>query len=307
MNNQISDADKKCLSVCKKLGITYEELIDIRNDREEIKKIYKLIDDILARMQQDDLTTLSLLERVTRLERMEKHDESKKLPKTLNMLQKMTYSQSGEDAILAYMLAVLGIPFFQCTYLDLGANRPKEMSNTYFFYEQGANGTLVEANPSLIPALEKERKGDTIVNKCIAPVSGRTIDFNILSIDGLSAPGDISGILAENPEVKLLKTIPIETICVNDLIKQMDKVPVILNIDIEGMELEILKSIDFSKYRPLVIILEMIPYSTKLPVGNRNIELLDFMQNVGYAEYAFSGINSIFIDLNKYKLMTGEK
>lgn len=306
MSTQTIEVDKKCLSICQKLGITYEELVDIRNDRNEIKKIYKSIDNILARMQQDDLTTLSLLDRVARLERLEKNDESE-APKTLNMLQKMTYSQSGEDAILAYMLAVLGIPFSQCTYLDLGANRPKEMSNTYFFYAQGANGTLVEANPSLIPALEKERKGDTIVNKCIAPVSGEKIDFNILSVDGLSAPGDISVILAENPEVKLLKTIPIETICVNDLIKQMGEVPVILNIDIEGMELEILKSVDFSKYRPLVIILEMIPYSTKLPVGNRNVELLDFMQNIGYAEYAFSGINSVFIDLNKYKLMIGEK
>lgn len=40
--------------------------------------------------------------------------------------------------------------------------------------------------------------------------------------------------------------------------------------------MEILRSIDFTKYRPLVLILEMIPYSKKLPVGQKNPEILAF-------------------------------
>ena len=253
----------------------------------------------LSRLQQDDLTTLSLLERVTKLERAASSQGSHNMD--LNMLMKTTYSQSGEDAILAYLFAVLGIPFAKCTYLDLGANRPKEMSNTYFFYEQGATGTLIEANPALIPALQKERSGDVILNRCIAPKSGDVIPFHVMNVDGLSTPEDVTELLANHPDLKLLETVNVETVSVNDLFAQMHAVPVFVNIDIEGMEMEILRSIDFTKYRPLVLILEMIPYSKKLPVGQKNPEILAFLQEKGYVEYAFTGINSIFIDAAQVK------
>lgn len=119
------------------------------------------------------------------------------------MLMKTTYSQSGEDAILAYLFAVLGIPFAKCTYLDLGANRPKEMSNTYFFYEQGATGTLIEANPALIPALQKERSGDVILNRCIAPKSGDVIPFHVMNVDGLSTPGRCYRTACQSPRLEV--------------------------------------------------------------------------------------------------------
>jgi hypothetical protein len=79
------------------------------------------------------------------------------------------------------------------------------------------------------------------------------------------------------------------------------KAPMILNIDIEGMEIEILEDIDFIKYRPMVIIVEMIPYKATLVVGQKNQKILDFMYKNGYTEYAYTGINSIFIDGNKLK------
>ena len=65
-------------------------------------------------------------------------------------LAKRTLSQSGEDVILAYILNARGIAAKDCTYLDLGANHAKQYSNTYYFYDKGARGVLVEANPSLI-------------------------------------------------------------------------------------------------------------------------------------------------------------
>ena len=264
-----------------------------------VQQLQTTMQQTLSRLQQDDLTTLSLLERVTKLERAASSQGSHNMD--LNMLMKTTYSQSGEDAILAYLFAVLGIPFAKCTYLDLGANRPKEMSNTYFFYEQGATGTLIEANPALIPALQKERSGDVILNRCIAPKSGDVIPFHVMNVDGLSTPEDVTELLANHPDLKLLETVNVETVSVNDLFAQMHAVPVLVNIDIEGMEMEILRSIDFTKYRPLVLILEMIPYSKKLPVGQKNPEILAFLQEKGYVEYAFTGINSIFIDAAQVK------
>lgn len=245
------------------------------------------------RLRSDDVTTIQLSHRIEILEKNGKSD--------FQLFNKKTYSQSGEDSIIMYIMAMKGIPLSECNYLDLGANHPVLMSNTYFFYEQGARGVLVEANPKLAHELEKERSGDIVLNKCISGKSGEKLDFNILNLDGLSKVGDVSDILLENPDAKIEKTVQLETISVNDIIEQYfgGKFPLVLNLDIEGLEKQILESIDFEKYRPMIMIIEMIPYSKELVRGQKDTELLEYVKSKGYDEYAFTGINSIFIDRSR--------
>lgn len=245
------------------------------------------------RLRSDDVTTIQLSHRIEILEKNGKND--------FQLFNKKTYSQSGEDSIIMYIMAMKGIPLSECNYLDLGANHPVLMSNTYFFYEQGARGVLVEANPKLAHELEKERSGDIVLNKCISGKSGEKLDFNILNLDGLSKVGDVSDILLENPDAKIEETVQLETISVNDIIEQYfgGKFPLVLNLDIEGLEKQILESIDFEKYRPMIMIIEMIPYSKELVRGQKDIELLEYVKSKGYDEYAFTGINSIFIDRSR--------
>ncbi|MDD7186066.1 MAG: FkbM family methyltransferase [Oscillospiraceae bacterium] len=242
------------------------------------------------RLRSDDITTIELSHRIEILESSIKND--------FELFNKRTYSQSGEDSIIMYIMAMKGIPLSECSYLDLGANHPKVMSNTYFFYEQGARGVLVEANPKLADELGNERSGDIVLNKCISGKSGEKLDFNILNLDGLSKVGDVSDILFENPDARIEKTVQLETVSVNDIIEEYfsGKAPLILNLDIEGLERQILDSIDFEKYRPMIMIIEMIPYSKKLVTGQKDTELLEYVKSKGYDEYAFTGINSIFID-----------
>ncbi|MHB1393078.1 MAG: FkbM family methyltransferase [Clostridia bacterium] len=219
--------------------------------------------------------------------------------KEFNFWDKRTVAQSGEDAICAYINMALGRPLDQCTYLDLGANHAKDLSNTYFFYSHGARGVLVEANQNLIPELKFYRNGDIILNKCISTRSGDYVDFYILNGDGLSTPDldSANEFIAKNPELKIVDTVKIETISVNDIIENyLGKAPVIMNIDVEGNDLEILQSIDFSKYRPLIIIAEMIEYKPTLVISSKNKKISEFMEQNEYIEYAFTGINSIFID-----------
>jgi hypothetical protein len=132
------------------------------------------------------------------------------------------------------------------------------------------------------------------------------VTFHILNLDGLSKIGDISEILEKNPDARLEQSIQIETICYNDIIKNyfQNQAPVLLNLDIEGLEMQILESMDFDVYRPLIMIIEMIPYSKKLTAGIKNQELLKYLHSKNYIEYAFTGINSIFIDKYKYEKLT---
>ena len=103
--------------------------------------------------------------------------------------------------------------------------------------------------------------------------------------------------MAYNPAIQIEEVITVLTITVNEILDTyFDGAPVFINIDIEGAEMDILESIDFEAHRPLAIILEMIPYRSHLVVGIKNQEILQFMADKDYVEYAFTGINSIFLD-----------
>jgi len=217
---------------------------------------------------------------------------------------KKTVSQSGEDAICAYIIFVLGKKAEDCVYLDLGANHAKELSNTYYFYSKGSRGVLVEANPALITELKFYRNGDKILNKCVSAKSGEKVNFYVLSGDGLSSPdlNAVNDLIEKNPELKVVESVMIETITVNDIIDQyLGEAPMLLNIDIEGKDLEILESIDFDHYRPLIVIAEMIEYQMGLVIGQKNESIINFMESKDYIEYAFTGINSIFVDKHQLK------
>ena len=49
----------------------------------------------------------------------------------------------------------------------------------------------------------------------------------------------------------------------------------------------------------MIMIIEMIPYSKELVRGQKDTELLEYVKSKGYDEYAFTGINSIFIDRSR--------
>ncbi|MDE7313429.1 MAG: FkbM family methyltransferase [Eubacterium sp.] len=215
-----------------------------------------------------------------------------------------SYAQSGEDAIIFYLLPHLQVEMQNATYLDLGANHAKELSNTYALYEKGVRGVLVEANPALIPELKLNRNEDIIINKCLALRSGQPVTFYVLSGDGLSTPDRSAAckMMAENPAITIVQEVDVETVTIQEVLNQyFSEAPTFLNIDVEGMELDILQGIDFSKVRPKVVIVEMIEYSMMLNAGNRNQQILEFMKKKDYIEYAFTGINSIFVDASVWK------
>lgn len=213
---------------------------------------------------------------------------------------KFSFSQSGEDNIIKYIFSILKIDIKECKYLDLGANHAVHLSNTYDFYKKGARGVLIEANPELAQELSEQRPEDIVINKCISEKSDEKLDFYILNGDGLSSTDyeAVQGFIKENPALEIERTVSVDSITINEIIEKYfpEKAPEILNIDIEGMELTVLKMTDFEKFRPLIVICEMIEYKNGLTVGQKNKEIIDFMNKNDYEEFAFTGINSIFID-----------
>ncbi len=264
------------------------EINEMRSKLKNMEKLEKTIQNMSShieelRSQLDDLKKNSCI-----LKETEKDEV------------KFSFSQSGEDNIIKYIFSTLGIDIKKCTYLDLGANHAVHLSNTYSFYTQGAKGVLLEANPELARELSEQRPDDIVINKCLSEKSGEKLDFYVMNGDGLSTTDyeAAQSFIKENPTLKIERTVSVDSITINEITEKYfpEKAPDILNIDIEGMELAVLKMTDFEKFRPLVIICEMIEYRNGLTVGEKNQEIIDFMHGKNYEEFAFTGINSIFID-----------
>jgi FkbM family methyltransferase len=213
--------------------------------------------------------------------------------------RKSFYSQAGEDIILMYLFNSVGIS--TPAYLDIGANHPVSGSNTYIFYEAGSTGVCVEADPSLFAELSKVRKNDKCLNVGVTFDDRREADFYVFPLAGLNTLSKEEAEYREKHgsyKVESIIKIPLKTI--NEVIEEnFDKTPDLISIDIEGIDLDVLKSLDFDKYRPLAICVETITYSENRK-ERKITEILDFVTSKGYFVYADTHINTIFVNQEKF-------
>lgn len=211
-----------------------------------------------------------------------------------------SFSQAGEDRIIDYLFHSMNV--VNPLYLDIGANHPFYCNNTYYFYKNGGSGVCVEADPSLFENLAKVRENDKCLNIGITFDNRKEADFYIFSSPALNT---LSKEEAENRErngsYKIEKVIKIPLKTINEIIAEnFDRAPDLISIDVEGIDLEIVKSLDFEKHRPLAFCVETITYGEnrdeeKIP------EIAEYLISKGYFVYADTHINTIFVDEKRYK------
>ena len=266
-----------------KLKETKEQL---SNNTEEIKKI---------------LNEIKIVEnRLLNSEKNLKNVEKEKIEISEELLKYESYSQCGEDKIIDFILSYLG-ENKGLSYLDIGCNNYKKLNNTYNLYKKGIRGVLIDANPVFIEDIRKYRPGDTVLNCGIGLKNSEEMKFYVLNpeADGLSSFNleSIKEAQKQNPYIKIEKEIKVPVHSLDHIYKEyFATVPTIVSMDVEGVELDILKSSDFEKYRPLIFIIETIEYSPRISLTNKEQNIIDFMKEKDYVEYAFTGVNSIFVD-----------
>jgi FkbM family methyltransferase len=205
-----------------------------------------------------------------------------------------SYSQCGEDIIVQYIFNLRGVPF--PTYIDIGANDPFFLNNTAIFYDQGCKGINVEANPDLIRKFYDLRPNDINLNLAVGPMD-QECDFYVIDDPTLSTfKRDECEKYIATGRYHISKTIKLKITTLQKIIDDYYNglFPDFLSIDVEGMDLEILKTLDYTKATPKIICVEASEYS---PLGNgkpRN-ELIEFLQLNGYYEYANTNLNAIMV------------
>jgi len=82
--------------------------------------------------------------------------------------------------------------------------------------------------------------------------------------------------------------------------EHFEAAPDLVSLDVEGLDLPILRSIDLSRHRPLVFCIETISYS-ETGQGRRVVEIDALMESSGYLRYADTHINTIYVDEARWR------
>lgn len=214
-------------------------------------------------------------------------------PHQLYSYHSLSFSQEGEDLVLKRIFEHQDKGF----YVDVGAHHPQRFSNTYLFYLKGWHGINIDAMPGSMKIFEELRPEDTNIEAAISDsVQGLTYYiFNEPALNGFSEQISTSRNGLRNYQIvnkKLIKTQQLAEI----LDKYLPKGQEIdfLNIDVEGLDYQVLLSNNWSKYKPKIILIE--EFSISLEALPEHSDVFHFLQKQGYELFAKT-LNTSFYKL----------
>jgi FkbM family methyltransferase len=204
------------------------------------------------------------------------------------------FSQSGQDKWVSEKI----LPHLkEGVFVDVGAHDGVSLSNTFFFERLGWKGIAIEPNPSVFRQLENNRSCKTI-NVGIANADGTGV-FRV--IEGYS--NMLSGFVDAYDERHLsrieceiaehggsFKDINVEFRSLDKLLAEhgVEKIDY-LSVDVEGLEMKILESMDFDRIKVLALSVENNYKDYRLP---------KMLCERGFKLHAMLGDDNIFVSRN---------
>jgi len=138
-------------------------------------------------------------------------------------------------------------------FVEVGANRPQQESQTWHLEELGWTGVLIEPQPELADELRRRRAAKVYAVACSSPQNaGRPMRLHVA--------GALSSLdrdrMAPGAEPERVIEVPVRTL--DDILVEA-QAPAgfdFLSVDVEGHELEVLGGFDLARWRPRLILLE---------------------------------------------------
>jgi FkbM family methyltransferase len=197
----------------------------------------------------------------------------------------VSYAQNGEDVVLARAFADRADGF----YIDVGAWAPDEGSLTKHFYDLGWRGINVEPSRHAFTRLRAERVRDVNLNVCLSDRSGAATFYegveterSTLSTRVVRRSSELS-FAARTVEVRTLADV-----CAEHAPERID----FLKIDVEGHEAKVIAGADWTRWRPVVLVIEATEPGTSVPSQRRwESRLLA----AGYEFALFDGVNRFYV------------
>lgn len=179
---------------------------------------------------------------------------------------RMSYSQEGEDLILSRILNAMDLK--KGFYVDVGAHHPYRFSNTFLLYKQGWNGINIDPMPGSKIIFDKKRARDINIECGVGDVESELIYYmfnesalNTFSLNEVAKKSTTKYFVTNQKKIKINRLDSI----LNKYLPAGIAVD-LLSIDAEGFDEKILLSNDWKKYRPKVILVEIL---------NRDLDEID--------------------------------
>lgn len=212
----------------------------------------------------------------------------------------ISFAQNGEDVVLNRVLGNLPIG----TYVEVGANHPRIDSVSRSFYERGWSGIAIEPNPAYAALYREERPRDRVIEAAVADSSDAMVTLHLIEGTGLSTLVDsISRDHSRNGRIVVDVTVP--TIRLDEAIEANgltgSEIHFLL-VDTEGAELQVLRSIDLTRVRPWILVIEATaPESTIATHTSWEPILLA----AGYRFCLFDGLSRFYVAEEKSDELAG--
>lgn len=225
----------------------------------------------------------------------------KKFPSLYNLLilfknyiigfSRRSYSQFGEDLVLSTFLNTNEIK--KGFYVDIGAYKPKEFSNTYFYYRRNWKGINIDAKPGSMNFFKKSRKRDINLELGVSK-EAKDLEFYIFKGSVYNTFSKELADLYISQGILFEKKVIIKTTRLDDIMEKY--LPInqkidFMSVDVEGFDLEVLESNNWDKYKPSYILAEMQDVNIS---DIKESDIYKFLINKGYKLVSVVYITLIF-------------
>ena len=213
------------------------------------------------------------------------------------LFPRQSYAQHGEDLTTLKLIGDVE------TFIDIGANDGISVSNTFLFALKGARGLCIEPVPStfrLLSSLYLFNNKITCLNYGVSDTNKKTeiVSSGLLSYLPETQDDKLQQLLSnyfpEQKKVENVELVPFDKIIkYTNFPNEID----LLSIDVEGHELNVVKSIDFARYHFQLIVIET---HSKNRSGNlmwehqKIKEIETVLSRFGYKKVNESNTNSFY-------------
>ncbi|MBY0563549.1 MAG: FkbM family methyltransferase [Hyphomonadaceae bacterium] len=208
----------------------------------------------------------------------------------LRRMRSVGFSQYGEDVVLYSTL----FPRANGYYCDIGAYHPELGSNTFKLYMRGWRGLTIEPNPEVASAFRRYRPADKHLVMGVAEQPAtltyhrfKQDKFNTFELDEYRSQLERSGSPLQVPCLPL-----------SDILDQHAEAPIdFLTVDCEGLDLEVLKSNDWTRFRPRVVMVEDFDeFRRRRDGGASESAIAAFLRDLDYRCIAQTLFTFIYVD-----------
>ena len=196
-------------------------------------------------------------------------------------LKRKTYSMDGEDIEIVKYFDNKKNGF----YVDVGSYHPIERNNTMLLYNKGWEGINIDISDFSIKLFDQLRPRDINLNLAVSKNEGEIEMYFQKKLSQLSTIKKEQIKKSFQGEVKIRKIISKTLTSILDESKFANKKIDFLDIDVEGADMDVLESLDFEKYSPELICIEVIEKN------NEDSNIFNFLRKKDYKRI-WSGVFS---------------